>query len=299
MVMSAGRLLVPAPTRTPLPYGLLTVAQTPDDSDQHWRMGVRYEPDACTPDEVTVEVCPATGSPELKEPTGVWSTRAANAFTLYAMPVCGPVGNWNDYEEKVTRAFDSGEARALEFEFWTGTRGTIPHLAANAAVTGTGFDANVVEQTAAVVVTGAPVDIVEGIGLLEQSLADCYGHEGVIHVPQIALSHLKENNLAEREGDFLRSPAGHKIAAGSGYPGTAPDGTAPSAGVYWLYATGAVFVRRTPIEITSNKVQALDRRVNDVYLVAERTYVLGWDCCHFAVPVRFGGDTSGAVGTAT
>jgi hypothetical protein len=43
-------------------------------------------------------------------------------------------------------------------------------------------------------------------------------------------------------------------------------------------------------------VEALDRARNDVVLVAERTYVIGWDCCHFAVPVRLGGIPTGAVG---
>lgn len=299
MVMSAGRLLVDAPTRTPLRYGLLSVAQTPPEGDSHWKMGIRYEPDACTRDEITIEVCPATGSPETKSPTGVWSTRAANAFTIYAMPVCGPVGNWDEYTEKVTRAFSSGEGRALEYEFWTGTRGTLPHLAEDTPVTGTGFDSDVVEQTAATVVTGAPLDVVEAMGQLEQALATCYGHEGVIHVPHIALAHLFSENLAFRDGDQLRSPAGHLIAAGSGYPGTGPDGSGPTGGNWWFYATGAVFLRRSAINITSTQVEALDRSKNDMYLVAERTYVIGWDCCHFAALVSTGGEDIGGVGSTS
>lgn len=296
MVITAGRTLLPAPARTPLPYGLLSVAQTPSAPDIHWRLGVRYEPDPCSPDGVTVEVCPATGSPELKPPTDTWFTRAANPFTVYALPVCSPVGNYDEYEAMVRRAFAAGEGRAIEREFWTGARGTTPHLAANVAVSGTGFDFDVLEQSAAVSVTGSPVDITEGIALLEQQLASCYGHEGVIHVPHIGLAHLFSKTLARVDGTRLRSPAGHLIAAGTGYPGTAPDGSGPTGGVWWIYATGAVFVHASPVEITSTRGQALDRERNDMFLVGERTYVFGWDCCHFAVPVRMGGDAAGAVG---
>lgn len=296
MVVSAGQPLVPAPTRTPLSYGLLSVSQTPIDTNEHWRLGVRYEPDACTPDNLTFEVCPATGSPEIKLPTDTWTTRAANPVTIYALPICGPVGNWDDYEQRVTRAFTSGEARAIEREFWTGENGLLPHLAADTEVSGTGFDSEVVIQTAAdVLVTGA-VDITEGIALLEEALATCYGNEGVLHVPPIAVAHLQARHLVTVDGPRLRSPSGHLVAAGAGYVGSAPDGTGPTDGVYWLYATGAIFVRRGALTLTSSKQQALDRERNDVVLVAERTYVVGWDCCHFAVPVRFGGELSGLVG---
>jgi hypothetical protein len=260
-------------------------------------MGVRFEPDACTPAQVTIEVCPATGSPEAKVPTGVWETRAANPFTVYSMPVCGPVGNWDEYEARVVAALTNGEARAVEFEFWTGTRGTLPHLAEDTGVTGSPFPGTVeIEQTAAVTITGSPVDIVEGVGLLEGALAECYGHEGVLHVPPEALAHLTSQTLVTKDGVRLRSPAGHLVAAGAGYPGTAPDGSGPTGGVFWLYATGAVAVRRGPIQVTRPLVEALDRARNDVVLVAERTYVIGWDCCHFAVPVRLGGIPTGAVG---
>jgi hypothetical protein len=52
------------------------------------------------------------------------------------------------------------------------------------------------------------------------------------------------------------------------------------------------------VELTgSNPADWIGRARNDQVLVAERTYVIGWDCCHFAVPVQLGGDLTGAVGT--
>lgn len=300
MVVSAGQPLVAAPTRTPLSYGLLSVSQTPVDTDEHWQLGVRYEPDACTPDEITFEVCPVTGSPEVKVATGSWSTRAANPVTVYAHLTCNPVGNWDDYEARLTRAFNSGEARAIEREFWTGENGLLPHLAEDTGVDGSGpFDSSVVLQTAATVITGGPVDITEAVGLLEEALASCYGHEGVLHVPPVTVAHLASKTLVEKDGPRLRSPMGHLVAAGAGYTGSSPAGAAPVGGVYWLYATGAIAVRRSALNVTSSKQAALDRSRNSMVYVAERTYVIGWDCCHFAVPVRLGGDVTGAVGGST
>ncbi len=227
MAVDSGRPLVAAPNRVALSYGLLSVSQTPVDTDEHWRLGVRFEPDACTPVDLTFEVCPATGAPETKAPTDTWTTRAANAVTVYALPVCGPVGNWDDYEARVTRAFNSGEARAVEREFWTGEAGLLPHLAEDTATSGTGFDSEVVLQTAATVITGAPVDITEAVGLLEEALAGCYGHEGVLHVPPAAVAHLASKTLVEKDGPRLRSPMGHLVAAGAGYTGSSPAGVAP------------------------------------------------------------------------
>lgn len=296
MTVSAGQPLVAAPTRTPLSYGLLTVSQTPVDTDQHWQLGIRYEPDACTLDEITFEVCPVTGSPATKVPTGSMFTRAANAATVYAYLACNPVGEWDDYVQQLTRAFTSGEARRIEREFWTGENGLLPHLAEDTATPGTGFDSQVILQTAATVITGAPVDITEGIGLLEEALAGCYGHEGVLHVPPAAVAHLRSKTLVTTDGPRLRSPMGHLVAAGAGYTGSSPAGVAPSGGVYWLYATGALAVRRSTLRIPSSREQALNRSTNSMVLVAERTYVIGWDCCHYAVPVRLGGDITGVVG---
>lgn len=297
MVVSAGQPLGPAPTRTPLSYGLLSVSQTPTDPDDHWQLGVRFEPDPCTPDEITFEVCPVTGSPEVKVGTASWSTRAANPVTVYALLTCNPVGNWDDYTQRLTRAFNQGEVRAIEREFWTGENGLLPHLAEDTPQNQTGpFDSAITLQTAATVITGGPVDVTEAVGLLEEALATCYGHEGVLHVPSAAVAHLASKTLVEKDGPRLRSPMGHLVAAGAGYTGSSPAGTAPVGGVYWLYATGAVGVRRSTLRIPSSREQALNRSTNSMTIVAERTYVIGWDCCHFAVPVRLGGDVTGAVG---
>lgn len=293
--MTAARLLVAPPVRTLLPYGLMSVAQSPTLSDNvHWQNGVRFEPDTCNRANITTTDCPEP--PADKIPTDPRGYRGSNPFTVYTMPVCSPIGYIDEAEKHALAALTSGEARTVEREFWTGEFGTTPHLAEDTAVTGS--DGAIEQSAATVLVTGASVDVVEGIALLEEALAECYGNEGVIHVPRSVLTHMSAWSVATRDGSRLRSPSGHLIAAGAGYPGTSPSGAQPPAGVRWIYGTGAVFVQRTePIVPASRPSDIVNRLKNDVILVAERTYVIGWDCCHFAIPINIAGVTTGTLGT--
>lgn len=283
VAIPAARKLVAPPARIPLSYGLLSAAKPVEDADVHWRLGVRSEPEPCGPAGVYIDSCPVTGGGVVKAATDLGEEcRASTPFTVYSLPVCAPVGEYAMAERTATGALTNGEARAVEREFESGEFGTTPHLAENTQVIG---EDGCIEQTAASTpVTGVgAVDLVHAIAHLESSLAECYGNEGVIHVPPAAIARGAWFNLFTQDGPRLRSPMGHLVAAGSGYRGLAPDGSAAPHDQPWLYATGAVFVYRSGITVTSTPAQALDRAKNDMYLVAERTYVLGWECCHFAI----------------
>jgi hypothetical protein len=149
-------------------------------------------------------------------------------------------------------------------------------------------------QTAAVTGAGVVLDPIEGLGILERQLADCYDGVGVIHLPVELLGALNTHNLIERHGAQLRTTAGNLVALGAGYPGTGPSGQTTS-GALWVYATGAVFAYRSDIR-SFPKDQSFDRDINTVKAVAERTYLLGWDCCHFGVPITTAGEPEGTVG---
>lgn len=289
------RLPVGAPARTPLPYGLLSVAQVQTVTDVHWRNGVWFEPDTCEEAGITTDSCAASGTGN-KPITSTMDFRASAPFTVYTLPQCSAVGYLPDQAQpRAAGALTAGEGRAVEREFWTGAHGTTPHLAEDTIIIGT--DGSTEQSAAAVVVTGG-VDVVEGIALLEEALGTCYGNEGVIHVPLAVLTHMKWASLAERDGARLRSPSGHLIAAGAGYPGTSPAGAPPPSGVRWIYATGAVSIWRSGIDFYARTpAEILDRNKNTVVMTAERTYVIGWDCCHLAIPITIGGTDTGAVGS--
>jgi len=67
-------------------------------------------------------------------------------------------------------------------------------------------------------------------------------------------------------------------------------------GALWIYLTGQVFAYRSSAEEFDFK-SSFNRAENTAYMIAERTYVLGWDCCHYAVPVSVGGIVTGVVGS--
>lgn len=288
---------VAAPAFAPLPYGLLSVAQPVDDPDAHWRAGIQYQPDPCDPATALLAGCPTTSDTATKTATSTGlGTRGAEAVTVMAWVDCGPVGLWDEAGARARQALLNGEGRALERAFWTGdvegaAAALNPHLAEDAAV----VDGSVTIQTAATnVATGAPANGVphaEAIGLLEGALAACYGGVGVIHMPRWTLATFAgPNRQVERDGSRLRTHGGTWVAAGAGYVGIGPDGSTPPAGSAWLYATGAVFVRRGDVVVPDGP-QSLDRAENRLVMVAERTYVVGWDCCHFAVLADVGGFT--------
>lgn len=299
---------VRAPVVSPLPYGLLSVVQTPtDDADKiHWRNGIQFQGDPCGEAHSTQDPCPSPSAGFLKTPTADGlPARGAQSFTVYAELECNPIGYFDTANQRILAHFTNGEERAVSRTFWTGTIDTpvtgvtYPHLAADEDFFTTGLSPVQLQTAADVIVTGV-VDIVEGIGLLESELATCFGGVGVIHAPRAAFAHMAANHLVYTRGGTAYTLADTPIAFGPGYSGTSPAGATPATGNVWLYATGPVMMRRDPdIRITSRPSQALNRDVNTLTMIAERTYNLAWDCCHLAVQVSLGGIITGTAGSAT
>lgn len=274
----------------------------PATGDLHWANGVIHQPDACEPARSTLNPCPTpSGLTKAPSSTGIPAI-GADPFTVYSFVDCGPIGaNPREYDDRARSALEQGEERAVESVFWTGTVSTTgsplisPHLAEDAQVLGP--QGEISQLAASPVTTGAAVDVVEALGALEGALASCYGGVGVIHVPRTAIAHMSSKGMIVRAGDHLETVAGNLVAAGSGYPGTSPAGTAPPGGQAWFYATGAISLRRGPIQITDFE-ESVNKTENQLVLIAERTYVITWDCCLLAAQVRLGGFDSGFVGSA-
>lgn len=301
------QLVDEGPRFTPLRYGLLSAAdEVTADGDPHWQLGIEFQGQVCAvPLTVSGGPCKATGISKVPTATGVPAS-AAEAFTVYAWLNCAPIGQGNDLadlEARTKQLLTNGEGRAVEQTFWTGVaaNGNIrPRLASNAAVFAESQGAMTVQlQSAATVLTatGTPVDMVEGLSLIEGYLSSCYGGEGIIHVPSSALPILSAYDLVQREGAVLRTLAGHKVAVYASNNRQGPDGTNPAAGSTWIYATGNVFYRRSAIKATGTRPgDYVGRADNSTVFVVERTYVLDWDCCHGAALVSLGGVVPGTVG---
>lgn len=288
--MAGPRLIIEPPVFTPSPYGLLSVTQPATPTNTHWQNGVTYQAN-CIDAATTYEECIAvtgTGSPPAAS-TFVADTnlitRGATPFTTYARFDCSPVG-LPDIISLATDALRTTGTYQVEKAFWTGLAGgqavVWPHLAAAATVVDS---QNITLQT--VPVTGALSDVVTGLGFVEQKLADCYNGVGVIHIPAIAIPTFDAWNLLKVVRGQLQTLNGNLVAAGAGYPGTSPTGSAPAAGTSWIYATGAVFELHGGVHTTDQR-DSLDRTKNTMRVIAEQTWVLGWDCCHVGALIDLG-----------
>lgn len=300
--MAGPRQVVDGPSFTALPYGLWDAVQQPTPDGSHWQNGVTWV-DQCSAGDTLMDECIAVtgtgGAPTAQQALSgnvVQTNRGATSFTIYAEFDCSPVGLTN--AETVARtSLEKVEQWQVERAFWSGIAGksggvgtttVFPHLAANTAFSDS---ASIVLQPAAsVVATGSGDDLAITLGQLEASLDDCYHGEGLIHMTRESASSFFAWKLLEEDDNtpgVLRTRSGHRVVLGSGYTGSGPDGAAAPPGTAWIYGTGAVFGYRSAVDIPTTP-QSFDRVENTYHLIAQRTYVLGFECCLFAARVNLG-----------
>ena len=288
----AARQLVDLPAAfTPLPYGLWETVQHPAADGPHWQNGITWI-ERCPAGDTTYDEClsvTGTGSPP--EPPAKTANvdqtfRGATPFTVYAEFECSPVG-LAEAESIASDALARVEQTQVETAFWTGSAGgqpvVFPHLSADTEV----VDGDVVLQPVATpVVTGA--DVAHALGVLEQELADCYKGQGLIHVPRSVLPTLDAWNLTRLDDDgHLVTLAGNLVVAGTGYTGSGPDGATAADGTAWIYATGAAWGYRSDPYVSRLR-DSLDRTSNTLRMLAERTYLVGFECCLLAAHIVLG-----------
>jgi hypothetical protein len=289
------RMMVDPPRFTPSQFGLLTVAELRGDGESHWQNGVTFETrcanltasSGTTYDEcIAVTGVGSPSPPPAKADNTNLRYRGATPFAVYAEFDCSTVG-LDGARDQAADALERAESWQIERAFWTGqAAGTnniaFPHLAhAGAEI----VDAQQILLQTAVVTGGGPYPAAQALGVLEQRLADCHNGQGVIHVPPKALPRLEQTDSVERRGAGLQTTNGNLLAVGNGYPGTGPSGGAASDAEAWMFATGPLFVYRSQPRVLGYGAESFDRSENTIKLLAERTVVAGWDCCHFAVLV--------------
>lgn len=301
---------VPGPTPSVREFGLMSVVQSRfDDADPHWRGGVKWEA-VCGAAGTAFQDCGDDTGERDKDPTHDIEWYGAQPFTVYSRVDCTPIGFGQsdvDGGAKVTTTLERYESFQVEQAFWTGTvdaaaNRAVPHLAASAEILDTEESASgvpVILQMAATQVTGVALDIAEALGRLEQATSGCGDIQRTIHMTQTVAEIAASRGLLEARNGQLRTKLGSLVAAGLGYTGSSPSGVL-TAGVHWMYATGPVFMYRTPlIRVGADIREVLDRATDTVIAIAERTYLLGYDCCLQAIPVSLGGEISGAFNSAT
>ena len=287
------------PAFQPLQRRLRDAVDGPFPFTGHTKLGAQYNPDVCSMPLQTSAAC-ISGIGATKTSSAGANWRATDPFIVYTWLDCPLVGsNEAELRQRTQAAHDNNAPTVVETVFWTGgTFNTSQHLAEDTAITEVVGGSSVVLQTAATTITGT-YDVVEAIGVLEQAMADCYGGTPMIHVPRGATAHLTSNHMVKEAGARLVTVGnGSIVVAAPCYRRTGPDGVAAAAGHAWFYATGQVKMAQSEVMFQARDVREfLKRDTNDTVLVAEQRFMLGWDCCHFALLVKLGGTISGAVGS--
>lgn len=265
---------VEAPATTPYKYGLFSAAAVVDPANQReFQAGVEWEPlcvDAPAPTNAAVASDPNRAAMAL--PDGVPLVQAG-VIRLYA-GLTGRSPARDDLLERAQRALGLVEQQSLEHYVWAGGGGNVTFLAA--------VSTEVLAGSAA-----APLPLEEGVGRLEAHLADRSGVLGVLWAPRWTAGWFAEKGQSRIEGPRLVAPLGNPIVFAQ-TSGVGPGVVAPAVREAWLYGTGPVMVRRSAVYLPKPP-EALDRKDNEVFAVAERFYTVGWSCAVAAVKVKLPG----------
>ncbi len=256
--------------RTALPFGLFSVVTPRPAGDSRWENGAVWEPLTCGPasgiGEVDCVTQTASGLPKKFPVPG--GTDEATPFTVYGSYECSPIGHTLEYaQERATEHLIAREEARAEQAVWTGDLGNVPNFS-NA-------------DTA----SGGALDPCLALATAEQYIATNYGSLGVIHMSRLLAQVLLCEQALEVRGTRLFTRLGTPVVAGAGYPGSHPDGV--TAGDQYLVATPALMAYRSEVFGATNRPgDLLDRGQNNLFGIAERRYLVGWDECPVPLAVQ-------------
>lgn len=268
---------VAPPGVEPTRFGLLSVAQTVDDPDLRWELGVEWEALTCARAGVASIVCDtfdeyaAPGYPLEARDAGEELVEVTPFIVVGSYTCKSASRDLDEAEERARIHLAAGEERAVEYALATAAAGNAPSFQGATDLTP----------------GGSAVDLSHGFGLLEAYLAENYHSVGTIHAPRLLAPAIGEGQYAWRQGQRLETLVGTFVVAGGGYDlaSVSPTGAPAAAGTAWLYATGRPQLRRGQVFVNDEQ-SAFDRGTNDVTFYAQRTYAVGWDCVTAAVLVE-------------
>jgi hypothetical protein len=266
-------LLEAKPTPSvPRRYGLLQAANGPLELPIHARIGgIQYVNETCGEGfgyevECVDALDAKTFDSGLEIVTGV-------PFVVYSTILCGSVGYTQDeFNAMAASRLMSVEQTVVEQVFSSGDVGQAPSLANNT-------------PAATVIATGG-VTAVDVVSELENAIycISQYGPNAFLHMPIAVINELVSQHLLSWDGTRWRTPMGSIVSAGC-YSNLSPVGVEPADGTFWVYATGQTTVWRSNDIFVAPVAGTLDRATNQQLILAEREYVVTWECAAYAKAV--------------
>lgn len=262
---------IPWPGDATTRYGLFNAVGVQAGWDDGWGSGgIVFEDEFCSlPRGYDVACTDALASKTFDPQSQVPGT----PFVVYAGLLCGAVGHTEaEFKQKVTNRLLAGEQGAVEAIFSRGLNGQSRPLA------------NAVPNATLIVPSGT--SLADQIGALEEALYSTYGLRGVLHVPFQYGERMHANMALIKDGSVWRTALGTAVSIGN-YEGYTPAGVAPAAGHTTIYITGQTFVWRNPQIFVSDLAGSLNRTTNQVTMIAEREYIVTYECGAWAVDVTY------------
>jgi len=248
---------VPSPPLVPAPFGLIATAAVVDHADERFVNGISYDPESCEDAVIWPIVCQSDQTPADDKPDPAarpgWQTY--HPFAAIAGDVCSTFGfQAADYQARARRLLAARESKAAEAGLWSA-----PNLPDDNGRLAAAEDVDVVG--------GGTVPRRRALAELVQYLADSNGGRGMIHARPLLVELWTADGLIFREQNKLVTGTGILVVAGTGYPGSGPDGEAGE----WAFATDPVVVHRGPVFLSPEDFNdAVDKRTNTVVFRAER-----------------------------
>lgn len=253
MATFAPAQLAKGAARLPKAYGLFSVLNFDTPAGPHWQAGgVLWDYlDSEGIDSVGHPTDANSGRPSLGTPKNfddTAGTATALPFSVYGHYKQTAINySQASAEEKAIEHLRAFEENQVESNFWYGTADNEPNLTDGITALGT-------------------AEAIDALGILEDFLATSYGSKGVIHMARSVALALIGTRALETKGSLLQTMLGTPVVASGAYPTT------------HIRATPALFGFRSEVFTSSQPGSPLlDVRNNDLYAIAERTYLIGFD----------------------
>lgn len=243
-------------------YGLFRAAVMAQLDARGIGAGYQWTSDHCGADaSVYDQTCADSPVKPFEEGT---DTFGADPFWVLNRKRCGTVGRTAAQAQAAARAqLETDEQRVAELVLWNGGGLTLTPTLTGAAAT--------------VVTPGGP-GAGAAIAAMESAFYAVHGYHGTIHVNMAAYAAVDYAGIIDSgNGGQLVTTLGSVWSFGSGYDITGPAEVAPAAGFVWAFMTPQVTVWRSDVMQVDAR-QTLDRTLNQWDTVAERVYVIGYDC---------------------
>lgn len=248
---------VAPPSAIPYRYGLFSVVQPRGDLP-HFPVGVSWASNGCGQARITTGPCLDPEADTTLHPETSCDVMEYEPFTVYVMSDDSAFRTRTpaDWRAVATDRMAAAEQEAVEAALWALMVAAVTELDVSAKALG------------------------YVIGWVEQRLAELYGNVGVIHMNRLAATVAIGLGYLRVSGQRIETALGTLVVAGGGYEqigDTIPDDAT-------IYGTGPLVMYRNALDLNDS----FNRDINNVQVVAQRDYVLGWDCVAIGATATIG-----------